>query len=89
MELALPDIDDVNLRRATLVLDALRYGTRMPRLLAAQKRTLDVVRLCLELGSKRVPALFGVVDREMLLAEVVATRDNYKNVSLWIEHFSN
>ena len=53
----------------------------MPRVLAAQKRALDVVRLCLELGSRRVPAMFAVCDRELLLGEIVATRNNYKNVS--------
>lgn len=78
---SIPDLTDANLKRASLVLDALRTGARMPRLLGAHKRSIDVIRLSLELGSKRVPATFAYCSKEMLLAEIVNTKSNYKNVS--------
>lgn len=80
LDSAIPDLDDANLKRSSLVLDALRTGSRLPRLLANQKRALDVIKLSLELGSKRVPATFAYCNKEILLAEIVNTKNNYKNV---------
>lgn len=81
---SIPDLEDANLNRAILVLDALRTGNRMPRLLASQKRSIDIITLSLELGSKRVPATFSYCSKEILLSEIVNTKNNYKNVKLYL-----
>ncbi|KAI6229085.1 Neuroblastoma-amplified sequence [Aphelenchoides fujianensis] len=80
LDSAMADLADANLRRAAHVLDAVRTGTRAPRSIAAQRRAIDVVRASLELGSRRIPATFAHCSKEMLLSEVVGTKNNYKNV---------
>ncbi|KAI6224867.1 Neuroblastoma-amplified sequence [Aphelenchoides besseyi] len=80
LDLAMPDLNNANLRRATVVLDSLRTGSRLPRLIATQKRQIDVIRSSLELGSKRVPGTFAHCTKETLLTEIVGTKNNYKNV---------
>lgn len=78
---AIPDLDDANLKRASIVLEALRSGARLPRQIAAQKRAIDIITLSLELGSKRVPATFAYCNKEILLSEIVNTKNNYRNVT--------
>lgn len=77
---AIPDLSDANLKRGSIVLEALRTGSRLPRLIAAQKKAIDIIKLSLEMGSKRVPATFSYCPKEILLSEIVSARENYKNV---------
>ncbi|KAI6180922.1 Sec39 domain-containing protein [Aphelenchoides besseyi] len=49
LDLAMPDLNDANLRRAIVVLDSLRTGSRLPRLIATQKRQIDV-KTCADLA---------------------------------------
>jgi len=82
---SIPDLEDANLKRASIVLDALRTGARIPRILASHKRSIDIIRLSLELGSKRVPATFSYCSKDILLSEIVNTNNNYKNVKACAE----